>query len=664
MRFFLSSLGIFLIITSLIFGSFHIQIPFFIHLLGSTKITFGVGALLLLLGRDLSIKTLKLLVPLSIALLGISHLATHRFFFLQSSPYRWNYLAALVVGFILARFIGLKKSVVLLLALSILAPLSGFFITSEGRLLFSDDHPSFLYRLLLLWEEFPSIPFYSPQWNGGYDAREFFPSGSLAPFFIGFPLFLLLGVKESYNLIASFLVFVLPSLSVYFASRKLGQSKYASSFSAIVAGSSSSVWFTWGLTYGTLGFLVSASLAPWCYSFAASYNRSSKILGILIFSLTLFWPLGGVIVLPALLLLIKKRAFLFLLILSAIHLTWIPIFLSASKVGSFVQAENTERKKPSLAETPLETFRDTFEKANPLILFIGSALIIRKKFLSLAALYLLILGVGGPVIKPHLEFDRMLIVFFLTLSIPLGALLASIRGLAQEGLLLTILTLSIFQITKISINKTPIIFHFEGSESKFVISEMERLKPTGRVLFAGFTLHELSGGHVALLPELTGAQMMASRYQHDTWKYQDIVPVSYRERGSKGINEYLELYNVEYIITHDDFWGKWYQKRNAEYLKMSEEKKFKIFRRLKFNSNWALEGEVSEVKQNRNSIELIPLSADVTIRFNYFPFLESSNCTIEGKNLGSEMNFIRLNNCPIGKKIVIKSLSPFNRILG
>lgn len=658
----LSSLGIFLIITSLVFGSFHIQVPFFIHILGSTKVTLSLGVLFFLLGRELSTKTLKLLVPLSIVFLGVSHLATHRFFFLQSTPFRWNYLAALVLGFILARFIGIKRSGFLLFALSIILPLSGFFITSEGRLLFSDDHPSFLYRLLLLWEEFPSIPFYSPQWNGGYDAREFFPSGSLAPFFMGFPLFLLFGIKDSYNLLASFLVFVLPSLSVYFASRKLGQNKTASCYSAIVAGASSSLWFTWGLTYGTLGFLVSASLAPWCYSFAATYSRSSKLLGIFIFSLSLFWPLGGVIILPALLLLIKKRAFLFLLILSAIHLTWIPIFLSASKVGSFVQAENSERKKPSITETPLETFRENFEKANPLILFLGSVLVIRKKFISLVALYLLLLGVGVPMIKPHLEFDRMLVVLFLTLSIPLGALLASIKGKISQGLLLALLCLSIFQTTKISLNKTPIIFHFEGSESKFVTEEMKRLKPEGRVLFAGFTLHELSGGHVAPLPELTNTQMMASRYQHDTWKYQDIVPLDYREKGSKGINEYLKLYNVEYIITHDNFWGAWYQKRADAYQKTSEEKKFRIFKRLRFSSDWTLEGELLELKQNRNSIELVPLSSDLTIRFNYLPFLRSSDCEISGSDISSQIKFISLKNCPIGKKIVIKSISPFSRI--
>ena len=57
---------------------------------------------------------------------------------------------------------------------------------ADGRMLFSDDHPCFLYRLQLLLEQFPNIPFYDIRWNGGYSAREFFAlSRGVSPAFNG-----------------------------------------------------------------------------------------------------------------------------------------------------------------------------------------------------------------------------------------------------------------------------------------------------------------------------------------------------------------------------------------------------------------------------------------------------------------------------------------------
>ena len=56
-----------------------------------------------------------------------------------------------------------------------------------GRLLFCDDHPSFLYRLQLLREHFPNIPLYDANWNAGHNAREFFATGVLNVFLLCAP---------------------------------------------------------------------------------------------------------------------------------------------------------------------------------------------------------------------------------------------------------------------------------------------------------------------------------------------------------------------------------------------------------------------------------------------------------------------------------------------
>jgi len=102
-----------------------------------------------------------------------------------------------------------------------------FLLYCNGRLLFSDDHPSFLYRLQLLRDHFPFIPFYNADWNAGYSAREFFPSGVLNVFFLSLPFvygFLGAVTFESlhvYSYLIPYLFILLVPWSVYLAARLL-----------------------------------------------------------------------------------------------------------------------------------------------------------------------------------------------------------------------------------------------------------------------------------------------------------------------------------------------------------------------------------------------------------------------------------------------------------
>ena len=50
---------------------------------------------------------------------------------------------------------------------------------TAGLPLHRDDHPSFLYRLQLLRENWPQIVSYDPRWNGGRIASELLQTGIL-----------------------------------------------------------------------------------------------------------------------------------------------------------------------------------------------------------------------------------------------------------------------------------------------------------------------------------------------------------------------------------------------------------------------------------------------------------------------------------------------------
>ena len=101
--------------------------------------------------------------------------------------------------------------------LAVVGLASGFFTflsLTQNELLFTDDHPSFLFRLMQLKEFFPGIPFYNPLWNAGVEAREFFPSGILNVFFLFSPLIYSFDLATHYNQGVAILLFmVVPALS-------------------------------------------------------------------------------------------------------------------------------------------------------------------------------------------------------------------------------------------------------------------------------------------------------------------------------------------------------------------------------------------------------------------------------------------------------------------
>lgn len=145
---------------------------------------------------------------------------------------------------------------------------AGFLKEADGRLLWSDDHPSFLYRLILLRDHFPFIPFYNPSWNAGYSAREVYPTGALNLYLLGYPFVHWLGDISNFqkaaiynDLIPYILLFVVP-WSLYFAARSLRLTAFDATIAALLAMGPTMSLFEFALRYGTLPFVISSALVP------------------------------------------------------------------------------------------------------------------------------------------------------------------------------------------------------------------------------------------------------------------------------------------------------------------------------------------------------------------------------------------------------------------
>ena len=235
-----------------------------------------------------------------------------------------------------------------LLIYAVAGALFNYLYIADSRLLFSDDHPAFLQRLIQLKEHFPSIPIYDTNWNAGVDSLYLFASGALTPFFLFAPLIYATPLLEFYTLIPILITSVVLPVSLFLSMRLLGGSVLSASIAAILSLSAHSAWFLWCFSYGTMGFCSTAALIPLslCLYFLlekralenGNFNPGTTLLlaaaFILVTSLCLFWPLMGIVLIPFILLtlssprrFIANKPLLFSsILLTVLHLPWMAVF--------------------------------------------------------------------------------------------------------------------------------------------------------------------------------------------------------------------------------------------------------------------------------------------------------------------------------------------------
>lgn len=340
-----------------------------------------------------------------------------------------------------------------------------FIDLADGRIIFSDDHPSFWYRLLLLQRQFPQVPFYSTDWEAGYSAREFFASGLLNFYFITLPFWysgvdltnIASAVIYNYALLFVF-VGVIP-LSVYASVRLLRHSPMAATLAGLLALGPTLGYFEWLLKYGTLGFCCAVGFLPLAFSFlyrlaiAEDPPRKRDALGLLLSSfLCISWSPGVFAFVPvAILGLYRWRSTfaaqrriplaIFLIGFVCINAPWVKIFVEESKVFSFMSGSSlpgvgTTTEATVKKEPPHKTVaqrlnrlhsesRELFAKVNPviLVLFLPGLILLpctqRRVWLA-TMLWLLGLAFFGEEIKPQLEFRRMIIPAMFLACLPVA----------------------------------------------------------------------------------------------------------------------------------------------------------------------------------------------------------------------------------------------------
>ena len=359
------------------------------------------------------------------------------------------------------------------LGIAVTAMTANFLILADGRLIFSDDHPVFLFRLHELLTAFPDIPVYDTMWNSGLDSMYIFASGILNVFFLFYPLIAFFPLEKVYSYIPLIICAGLTPLGMYLAGRNFRFNRTLSCLAALFALCANLFWYRWCLKYGTLGFAVSATLFPFVISllYRAAYESSSftkrhAALLVVTTSLCIMWPLMALALLPALgFVLVKYRClsnrsfFAACALIVALNVPWMILFwgdyalhkavnpslklagsagAAPSETGiEITGAERTmaegastdpssaapqaaelrsgEKKEISLANS-LTHLRDQRAATHPLLIFLcvpGLLLLSgRLRLFFMATLcWLLALGAVLSSIAPQLELTRMLVLF-------------------------------------------------------------------------------------------------------------------------------------------------------------------------------------------------------------------------------------------------------------
>ena len=579
---------------------------------------------------------------------------------------------------------------------------------THGNLIFSDDHPVFLQRLVLLKENFPWIPFYNPRWNLGIDQRDFFATGALGVFLVLSPILYLVDISQNYTSIVALLLFCVIPLGTAYATYRLTRSWTATAIAIVLLLGNSLVWYRWALKYGTIGFLFSSSLIPLAISLLDNYLDREKAYSIgqgalltAILTLMLLWSPTGLALIPigalgllSLPLILRDRPRRWTLCaIMAINLAWISIFLSVSRVSNYVSTETSSKRKivahrvdaetsateiPLLAHTAgvsLKVLRDWANSEHPLILMmcIPALLTLARRqriFSGTVAIWCLGLGTIGSLYLPHLELDRMLLIAGLV-SIPaIARLLEQIVENAQRGRMVQqfsgaivsgILLATPFCISSVLLNRS--VEHYEVARPVVSqLSEAIRLfGGDGRTTFAGFILHELNGGHIAPLTLWSGKQINASSHVHDKWTYTSVFPERFASRGKEGIREYLDLTNSTSVVAHETKWIQFFRSQPQEYEERWRHEHFALFGRKNVTSSYFHEGEGKISKVTSNAVIVIPETQEATLRYQYFPFLQADTCSIKAHEV-SGINFIRLTGCTPGKDVTINAKTLWHRV--
>jgi hypothetical protein len=468
--------------------------------------------------------------------------------------------------------------------------------STDWSALYRDDHPSFMYRFWSYARSFPRVIYYDPLWNGGKVGSYLIGSGipPMGTFFL--PLWRFFPILSIYTPLLGFIFIVLLPWVAVGSARLTGAGRQAALSAGILSLGLCWYFFLYLLKFGTVGSLFNTIfLLPVCAVLYRAIRLDKREVWagvILVISSVSFLSWGGSVFLAPLIvagvllgmgkwtkdkvLFLSTCTFLILLILGPMYLQ---LHLHTD-LGKFVTADNPSSWKELSFLGGWKRLGSHLRQANPLLVFLGLPGLFftrrRGMALLLAPLFVgaLVLSAWGKEWLPILQLDRMAIPLFVAACLPAAMLCGRIletrgrRWAPARAALLVLLAMG-------GVAGTGYYRHFAGQASATISPVMLEVAAwlksntdgDSRILFAGQTVHGYGSGHVALLPALTGREMMASDYYAFSPKLveYEYPPREWRKDGAAGIREFMDLFNVGYVLTYHDRWKEKFRQDGESY---------------------------------------------------------------------------------------------------
>lgn len=528
-------------------------------------------------------------------------------------------------------------------------------------LLIRDDHPSFAFRIWKVTEVFPRLESYVPCWNGGEIHAYALTSGALGPALLMFPFIKWFSIEQVYTPAVGVLFIVGVPLIAFWAARIAGLRRSSQVAAAFLALCTTHFYYLWLLQFGTLGAnFASAFVMPFaaCLYRALYFRDRSLRLGVYTVVSGVFllmWPPGvamaGLITLGFLCNVRQwsGATWRFLLICAAcVVLIQLRVYLIlvGSDVWGLISTEPTPTTSDAKASIDwfalwaagINWLRAHFRQAHPMLLFLGVAGTFLSPYRRMRNFYapilagMLLLTMLGPEMIPILQLERMIIPLLFAVVIPSalcvgvmldkgGAIWALPRAMLVALLILTGAN------TQRLWNNEGLQRHQSASPEYFEMVDFIRdnVPENTRLLFAGRTVHSYGGGHVALLPYLTGREMMACDYYHfDPAQIEYNYPPRAWRESPEDVREFLRIYNVSMVTSRRPEWIEhlrahphWYEEVRA-----FGDGQLVFFRVRDFDPSPFLHG-IGQLSASLNRIEVV-LERDqetLVLSYNWHPRL-------------------------------------------
>lgn len=489
--------------------------------------------------------------------------------------------------------------------------------TTGGLAVYSDDHPSFLFRLAEFWGSFPWRENYVPYWNAGVVNSVLVSSGTTGYAWLAAPLWWLFP-PHAVHTPALILVFVvlIPWITVW-ALRTVGLGRAGALAGGLLALSTDRNYHVWLLHFGTVGAALSWSMVPAAFAFlhAVAVQRRATPLAFLGLAFTMFfaaqWPPTlmvcagfGVLALASVGRWWKTRAGGHLLgagLLVGLLLAHSVVAVLGGKDLLGYTLGNAAR--PHGWSVWLHQFHRCvgleLPELHPVVFAFGVAGAVAlpwkrlRRWTCAALLFLVVLATLGPTVAPRLQLERMAVAASCLAIVPAACWLRRVwnvratgrAGIAATGLQAMTLALLILGATNaVRIYGSRGFAPFTGMRPsvRHLADWIHTNVPEdGRLLFAGLAVHAYGRGHVAYLPLLTGREMMACDYYGFP---PGMVEMDYPPRAAKerGVPEFLRLHGVTHVITYHDRYIDYFrslpdQFREVAHIDSEEKEDFTLF---------------------------------------------------------------------------------------